>query len=156
MSQVTETITRPESSTLGIWPAAIIGGLIASVIMGGMLLMKMRGVLAMAIPAMYGIEGPALLVGFGLHLFHGAVLALGFAALAHVVPGVVDSIGKSLVAGVGYGILVWVVAAAIVMPIWLSTAGFPQAPPLPNFNPMSLIAHIVYGAVLGSVVAVLR
>ena len=37
------------------------------------------------------------------------------------------------------------------MLIWLSAVGFPMAPPLPNFNPMSLVGHVVYGVILGAV-----
>nr|WP_318247899.1 hypothetical protein [Saliphagus infecundisoli] len=42
------------------------------------------------------------------------------------------------------------------MPVWLSTVGFPMAPPVPNFDPTSLVGHAVYGLVLGIGYAVLE
>ncbi len=42
------------------------------------------------------------------------------------------------------------------MPVWLSAVGSPANPPLPNVNVMSLVGHVVYGAVLGVVYAALR
>lgn len=156
MSQPTETERTIGEPALGQWQAAVAGGIVGSIVMGGLMFVQMRGVLAMAIPAMYTIEGPALAAGFALHVLHGAVLALGFAALTEAVPGVVSSAARSIGFGVGYGVLVWAVAAVVVMPIWLSAVGFPEAPPLPNVSPLSLVAHAVYGAVLGAAVATLR
>jgi hypothetical protein len=37
------------------------------------------------------------------------------------------------------------------MPIWLSAVGFPMAPAVPNLNPMSLLTHLAFGAVVGLV-----
>ncbi len=42
------------------------------------------------------------------------------------------------------------------MPVWLSAVGSPANPPLPNFNPMSLVGHVVYGAVVGATFPALR
>jgi uncharacterized membrane protein YdcZ (DUF606 family) len=59
-------------------------------------------------------------------------------------------------AGLVWGVVAWVVGAALVMPVWLSAVGFPTAPPTPNFAIPSLAWHLVYGGVLGVGYAALR
>jgi len=113
------------------------------------------GSMEMAIPAMYGIAGPALGVGAALHLIHGAVLGVLYAS---VVSGAglrryATTIRGGPPAGVAYGVLTTLVFAAVVMPLWLGAVGFPAAPPVPNFSLPSLGFHTVYGVVLGTVYA---
>lgn len=148
----TETTTATDVSTdNGNWQAGVAGGLAGGLIFGAMMSVMTPGVLQMGIPAMYGIEGPAGAVGWVIHMSHGAIIGLGFAAIASLKPEVSESVSGSLGVGAGYGLLVWVVLAVIVMPIWLGSVGFPGAPPLPNIGVESLIGHGVYGAVLGGV-----
>ncbi|WP_418285519.1 DUF6789 family protein [Halorubrum sp. DTA46] len=148
----TETATATDVYTeTGNWKAGVAGGLAGGLVFGAMMSMMTPGVLEMAIPAMYGIEGPAGAVGWAIHMSHGAVIGLGFAAIASLKPNVGNSIGTSLGVGAGYGLLVWVALAVIVMPIWLGAVGFPGAPPLPNIGVESLVGHVVYGTVLGGV-----
>jgi hypothetical protein len=116
-----------------------------------MLSIMAPGALQMAFPAMYGIEGPAGVIGWVIHMSHAAVIGLGFAALANAMPNLVATTGKSVGTGVVYGLVVEVLLAMIVMPIWLGAVGFPGAPPLPNIALPSIVGHIVYGAVLGAV-----
>ncbi|WP_435073905.1 DUF6789 family protein [Halorubrum sp. HHNYT27] len=152
----TETATPTDVSTdTGHWLAGVTGGLAGALVFGAMMWMMTPGVLEMAIPAMYGIEGPAGALGWAIHMSHGAVIGLGFAAIADLRPDLGDSIGTSLGAGAGYGLLVWLALAVIVMPIWLGAVGFPGAPPLPNVGVESLVGHVVYGAVLGGVYSVM-
>lgn len=132
------------------WQAGAIGGLVAGVVMGGMLQMMMTPVITKAIPALYGMDG--MVMGWVAHLFHSLIFGLIFAGIVMATPqlrGYADKVTTSTGLGIAYGVIIWVVAAAIVMPIWLSAVGFPGAPPLPNFNPMSLVGHVVYGALLG-------
>jgi hypothetical protein len=68
----------------------------------------------------------------------------------------VDDPRRVVAAGVGYGVVAWVVLAALVMPVWLGAVGFPNAPPFPNFAVPSLLWHLVYGVVLGAVVVALE
>ena len=148
----TETATATDVSTEnGAWKAGVAGGLVGGLVFGAMMSAMTPGVLQMAIPAMYGIAGPAGAVGWAIHMSHGAVIGLGFAAVADLRPELGDSIGTSLGVGAGYGLLAWVALAVIVMPIWLGAVGFPGAPPLPNVGVESLVGHVVYGAVLGGV-----
>lgn len=114
-----------------------------------MLQMMMTDVIAMAIPALYGQSGIA--AGWVVHLFHSVVFGILFAAVVSTTSlrRFAETWSTGAVLGLAYGVLVWVVAAAIVMPLWLGAVGFPQVPPLPNFNPQSLVGHLVYGLVLG-------
>lgn len=139
-----------------MWQSGAISGLVAGIVMGIMLQTMMTPVIAKAIPALYGMSGIA--VGWAAHLFHSVVLGLVFAAIVSStsLSKYSGSTGASAGLGVVYGIAIWAVAAAFVMPAWLGAVGFPGAPPLPNFNPMSLVAHVVYGLVLGAMYVPLR
>ena len=146
----TSSATKPG---LGDWQAGVIGGLAGGAVMGVMITMMMPPVIEMAIPALYGLSGG--LAGWVVHMSHSAVLGVVFAAIAGTT-GIGSGIGRSVVAGLVYGGILWAVLAALVMPVWLGTLGFPQAPPFPNFAlPGSLPAHAVYGVLLGAVFALL-
>lgn len=155
MASETATPQRTDTGTAFGWRPGLAAGLVGGVAMGVMLTMQMTPVIENAIPAMYGLSG--LAAGWVAHLFHSAVLGVAFAYLLDAV-GWRDRAatwGGGVGIGLGYGVVLWVVLAAIVMPIWLSAVGFPGAPALPNFNPMSLVGHVVYGVVLGAVYAAL-
>lgn len=151
MSTETATTTADEQA-LGGWKYGIAGGLVAGIVFGLMLTMQMRGVIAMAIPAMYGLSGIA--AGWAAHLFHSAALGAVFGVVADTAfDGA--SLGKYLGLGLAYGVVLWIVLAVLVMPVWLGVVGFPNAPSVPNVNVMSLIGHLVYGLVLGGTYALL-
>ncbi|RXK51137.1 hypothetical protein [Halorientalis pallida] len=148
----TKTEARPALRTVhgGEWISGIVGGLIGSVLFGLVMQFVMpQPVLEMAIPAMYGIQGPALLAGWLLHLFHGIVLGVVYVALVQFGPlrETAGRIGGSIGLGVGYGI-VTTALPVFVMPLWLSAVGFAGAPPFPNIaipgTVVSLLGHVVY------------
>ncbi|WP_408959838.1 histidine kinase [Natrinema sp. 74] len=152
-----ETTTRTADRTetkLEPWQAGTVGGIAGAIVFGAMLAMQTPGVLETAIPALYGLEGG--LAGMILHVAHGAVLGVVFAAVlvatGHPDPG----IATSSALGLGYGIVVWALLAAVVMPIWLSAVGFAMAPGVPNVAVESLIGHVAYGFVLGAAYALLE
>jgi len=149
MSSETATAADTAEETGGNWKGGAIAGLAGGVLMGVMLTVRMTPVIEMAIPAMYGLSG--LAAGWIVHLFHSAVVGLGFAAIAMAWPELTESTAKSAGTGLAYGVVVWLVLAVLVMPVWLSAVGFPGAPPFPNPNVGSLMAHVVYGVVLGAV-----
>ncbi|KAB1197675.1 MULTISPECIES: histidine kinase [Haloferax] len=143
-----ETVSaRIESTTTQSWQAGVVAGALAAVVMGALMVVQMRPVLEVAIPSMYALTGGA--AGFTIHVAHGAILGVGFAALAGVVT--LDSTIKSVGVGVAYGVVLWVALAVLVMPVWLGAVGSPANPPLPNINTTSLVGHLVFGAVLGLV-----
>jgi uncharacterized membrane protein YagU involved in acid resistance len=149
----TETATQTvESTSNGDWQAGVVAGVAAGIAMGALMVVQMRPVLEVAIPSMYFLSGG--LAGFTIHVAHGAVLGVAFAALAATRPEL--STGTSLGLGVAYGVALWVVLAVLVMPVWLSVVGSPANPPLPNVNVTSLVGHVVYGAVLGAAYPAVR
>lgn len=113
-------------------------------------------VMAVAIPALYGLQGGA--IGWIFHMAHGAVLGVVFAALVERTDlgEYATGIGRSARFGALYGGVLWAVLAVVVMPIWLGAVGFAGAPPLPNVNIGSLFMHFVYGLIVGALYPVLR
>jgi len=107
-------------------------------------------ILRMAIPGMYG-PGPGLLLGWTIHLFHSVVFGLLYVAIVRrgrlAEYAIATPTGTAL--GVGYGVIVRVIVASIVMPAWVG-AMLPLTPPVPDFNRESLAGHVVYGAILGA------
>lgn len=151
MATETRTTTDLTTITGKQWAAGAVGGFIGSVPFGLMMMYVMPPpLLEIVVPAMYGVEGPALATGWALHLFHGVVLGLGYVALVQYtgLDTTARSLSGSLGLAVAYGILTTAVFAVLVMPIWLSAVGFPNAPPFPNFaipaTIISTIGHIVY------------
>ncbi|WP_336344031.1 histidine kinase [Halalkalicoccus ordinarius] len=133
------------------WLAGAAGGFLGSVLFGLIMQYVMPPpLLEIVIPAMYGIEGPALAAGWAIHQFHGVVLGLAYVALVQFQPfrGPARRLGGSVALGVAYGVLTTIGLAVIVMPLWLSAVGFPQAPPFPNLGfpgtLLSLVGHVVY------------
>jgi uncharacterized membrane protein YagU involved in acid resistance len=159
MAQETATERPTETDTdygLEAWQAGVVAGLAGGFVMGITLTMQMTPVIENAIPALWGLSGG--LAGWVVHMSNSAVLGVVFAVLASTdaLRRYSDSVGTGTALGIAYGVVLWVVLAAIVMPIWLDAVGFPMAPAVPNFNPMSLAGHVVYGGVLGATYAALR
>ncbi|WP_327052968.1 histidine kinase [Halomicrococcus gelatinilyticus] len=145
----TETQTRLGRFRAGRngWIAGAAGGLVGSVLFG---LMMPTATIAMAIPAMYGIEGPASTAGWLLHVFHGVALGLAYVALVQVGPlaDVATRLRGAVGLGVAYGVVTTALLPVLVMPVWLAAVGFPMAPPFPNLavpgTLVSLVGHVVY------------
>jgi len=153
MSTSTEATTET-GVRLADWQAGVVGGIAGAVAMAVLVSIMNAAVLQGAIPALYGLSGGV--AGWVVHLSHGAVLGVVFAALVErIYPG---EHAAGAVAGLGvlWGVVTWIGLAALVMPLWLSAVGFPMAPPFPNFAPPSLLWHAVYGGVLGVAYAGLR
>ncbi|PSQ23964.1 histidine kinase [Halobacteriales archaeon QS_9_67_17] len=144
MATQTDTVATDVS-----WHSGVLSGLAGAAAMTALMLaMGATPVIAGAIPGLYGLTPPANpLAGIVVHLSHGAVLGVGLAAIASAT----DLTETKQLVGVGavYGLATWVVLAALLMPVWLSTVGFPNAPPFPNFAPPSLLWHVTYGVVAG-------
>ena len=133
------------------WVSGVAAGLAGGAVMGVLLSVLMTPVIEAAIPALVGLSGG--LAGWVVHMSISAVFGVIFAALVTLTP-LADYTDRPLAlvgVGLAYGAVLWIVAAGIVMPIWLSAVGFPMAPPVPNLNPTSLLVHLVFGAVVGLV-----
>ena len=151
MSTTTEN-ARPTGTAGGSWEAGTVGGIVGAAVMGALIVLMNEAVIAVAIPSLYALappQNPA--AGLFVHVSHGAVLGVVFAAVAGAAD--VDATGKLVGLGLGWGVVTWVVLAALVMPVWLNLVGSPANPPFPNFAPPSLLWHVVYGLVLGGVYA---
>ncbi len=134
----------------GDWKAGVVGGITGALAMGVLVLAMKKAVVAMAIPALYGLAPPAnVAAGLFFHLSHGAVLGVVFAAIIGAVDA--DSYGKVVGIGAAWGLATWILLAGLVMPLWLQAVGFSGAPPFPNFAPPSALWHLTYGVVLGAV-----
>lgn len=155
----TETKAERQTDT-GIafepWQAGVAGGLIGSFGFGLIMAYVISApVLEVAIPNMYGIEAtpaePAAMIGWVIHMAHGAVLGVVFAAALRIdaISEFASDTMKTGIVGLVYGVLTWVGLAVILMPIWLEAVGFAGAPSLPNFSELSLLGHAVFGALLG-------
>jgi uncharacterized membrane protein YagU involved in acid resistance len=123
---------------------AIFAGLAATVAMTALMLMApAMGLPPMNIGAMLGsVMGGSAAVGWIAHFMVGAILALAFAALfAPRLPG------PSLIRGMAYGVVPWLAAQLVVMP--MMGAGFFSGSAAAALG--SLMGHLVYGAVLGAV-----
>jgi hypothetical protein len=130
--------------------AGVVAGIVGGVAMGALMVVMNADVLAVAIPSLYTLAPPPnLQLGFLVHVFHGAALGLVFAGLVSALS--VELPGRIVAAGLGWGVVTWLVLAALVMPLWLGAVGSPASPPFPNFAIPSLLWHAVYGVVLGGV-----
>ena len=151
MSTTTETISDT-GELRGNWQAGVLGGIAGALAMGGLVLAMSPPTLTVAIPSLYGLAPPPNpVLGMVVHVSHGAVLGVIFAALAGTV-GVAGT-ARRIGLGVAWGVVAWIGLAALLMPVWLSVVGSPASPPFPNFAMPSLLWHVVYGAVLGGVYA---
>jgi len=84
-----------------------------------------------------------------LHQFHSVVFGLTFAALLSALPATyTGTAANRVVLGVGFGVLLWLVAAGLIMPVWLRLVGL--AAPVPNLALPGFVGHVVWGLTLGT------
>jgi hypothetical protein len=134
------------------WKGGLAAGVAASVAMGVAISAVRLSTLQMAIAGLYGLEGN-LVAGWATHVVHGALFGLVFAAILADpgVYGITTWRWKTAVAGAVYGVVLAVVGAGVVMPMWLEVVGFAAPPSIPNVTVPLLAWHLVYGVVLGAV-----
>jgi hypothetical protein len=113
-----------------------------------------QSTLEMAVPTMYGIEPPALAIGWLFHQWHGVVLGLVFVALLLNIGWLREfslTRGGSVASGVGYGVITTLLAAT-VMPLWLAAIGGGPLPVVPRLQyPGTIVStaiHVVYAVPL--------
>lgn len=113
--------------------------------------------LRVAIAGLYGFEGN-LLAGWAAHLVHGTLFGIVFASVLSD-PGLYrlsDWAWKTLLAGIVYGLVLAIVGAGFVMPIWLSTIGVFAQSAVPSLSVPMLAWHVVYGSVLATAYELLK
>lgn len=127
-------------------------GLVGGIFMGAVLTSLAPSFIVDMIPALYDLQGG--IAGWFAHSVHSVLFGICFALLITKSPlrRYVDSVGKSAVVGAGWGILLWIIATGIVMPVWLSLTYYTEAPIIPYLRPSLFLAHLVYGTTIGVLV----
>lgn len=98
------------------------------------------------IGALYGSTNAV--VGWITHEFHSVVFGLVYTGIIASVPDpFADDWRWCLAAGMGWAVALWLLAAGIVMPMWLRLVG--QGATLPNLSLASLAGHLVWGTTMG-------
>lgn len=153
MSSETSTATVTPTESVVSWKGGVLAGLAGSLVMGLLIAVMNPPTIEVAMASLYMLAPPPNgVAGFTVHMAHGAVFGVVFAAVVSAPPvrenvrGLLPTVGL----GVGYGVVIWVVAAALLMPLWLRAVGSPAQPPFPNFAVPSLLWHVAFGAVLGA------
>ncbi|USZ66864.1 hypothetical protein NGM10_08980 [Halorussus salilacus] len=150
MAQTTAETIVGEETVRNTWTSAVLGGVSGGLAFG--VLLQTMGMMP-AIASLYGAESAA--VGWVAHLFHSVMFGLVFAAVVVRTDYRDADLRTTAVLGAGYGVALWAVAAAVVMPLWMGAMGL-DAPAIPNLDVASLAGHLVYGLVLGAVFVTLR
>lgn len=119
--------------------AGAIGGVAGGLVFA--MMMAMMGMLTM-IAGMMGSSSAG--VGFGIHMMISIVYGIIFALLAS---RWLTSWGKSLIAAMVYGILLWVIGPLIVMPMMMSMPVFTFS----GTTMMSLVGHLVYALITAAI-----
>lgn len=138
------------------WRTGAVAGFVATAAMGVAIMLGDLAVLREAIAGLYTFEGN-LVAGWAAHLVHGSLFGVIFAATLSdpALHRVTDWAWKSVLAGVVYALVLAVVGAGFVMPVWLNIVGFGPSLSVPNVTAALVGWHVVYGLVLGGVYTVL-
>jgi uncharacterized membrane protein YagU involved in acid resistance len=142
-TSVVQAQTRPAMGRmigLGI-AGGLVGGLAFGLMMAAMNMLPMVAAL---------IGQSEAFIGFIVHMGISALFGALFGVVATFLPRTWIAL---LVAGVGFGVVLWVGAALIAMPLMLGMNAMVLQIGEPQL--MSLIGHIMYGVITAAVVKVL-
>ena len=138
----------------GVRPALphLVVTFLAALVAGGLygFAAELLGGSVAAIGVFYGIDDP--IVGWYTHQFHSVVFAFGFAGLVSLLPlRFRNDLPAYAAVGLAWGVVIWLVAAGVVAPVWLRLIGIPT--PVPNLSATLLANHVVWGVSLGVLTA---
>lgn len=138
------TATAEQAKNTAISANAIITGVIAGILAGGIfgVQMLLAGMMPM-IAQMVGSE--SVVVGFIVHLLISAFIGGTFGIIAGYIP---RTLPVQVVGGLLYGIVWWVLGALVIMPLVLGMGEMVLA--VGEMQLGSLIGHIVFGITLGA------
>lgn len=129
-----------------------LAGIAGGVVFG--MLMAMMGMLPM-VGMLIGVDNA--FVGFLVHLVNSAIIGAVFGLLAY---GIANKIGPVLGAGMGYGVIWWVLGALLIMPLWLSGTADPMMKDMVfkigSDQWLSLMGHVIFGLITAAVLYGLR
>lgn len=142
---VDNTLQESISIALSKLVLSIGAGIVAGVVMGVYFVLATDQL--PVIGALYGVENP--LIGWITHLFHSVVFALLFAAgvFHHSLNSITQRPLGLIGAAIGWGAVLWLFAAGIIMPFWLRVIG--ESAMFPTLSPPGLISHLLWGVSLG-------
>jgi len=139
-----ESLTTP-----GVAPRGIAIAVGASLLAGVAMALAMLG-LGGDVPvigALYGAE--SLPVAVIAHQFHSIVFGLLYVATLSALPASYTRRGVNRVlVGIAFGVILWLFAAGVVMPLWLQLLGLEAA--LPTLTVAGFAGHVVWGATMGA------
>jgi len=150
-----ETGLRPDSARLaGFSPSAphllvtSVAAIIAGIAYG--IVSQLFGGSVSGIGVFYGAASPA--IGWITHEFHSIVFGFVFVGAISLAPKQYhDHIPAYLAIAVGWGLVLWLLAAGIVAPVWLRLLGIQET--VPNLSADLLATHLVWGITLGPLTA---
>ncbi len=125
----------------------ILGGLVGTAVLSALMLMKnAMGVMPQLdmIQMLSGMMGISAAMAWVVHFMIGGIWGLLFALVYRVIPG-----GGSVVKGMLFGVAVWLLMMVMVMP--MAGAGFFGMKMGMMAPVMTLVLHIIFGAVMGLV-----
>ena len=95
----------------------------------------------------YGTVDPV--VGWLTHEFHSVVFGFMYVGLLSLaLDRFRNTIGVYVFTGLAWSLVVWVVAAGFVAPVWLQLVGTPA--PVPSLSPRLLVSHLAWGLSLAA------
>jgi len=150
----------PDVIGLGGTIAGLIGGLamavvaaIISFMQGGDIWLESKQIATVvygrAALAQVGFNPGPVLVGTLLHFATSAALGAIFGIVTRRLLQLTSDFGTYVLAGLIYGMLVWLLAFFVVLPLFNRAL-------LDSYAPSFIVQHLVYGAVTGLVYTVLR
>ncbi|WP_226022222.1 histidine kinase [Halomicrobium salinisoli] len=136
------------------WLRGAVAGAVAAAVMAAAIGLGDLSVLRDAIAGLY-LQAGNLVAGVLVHVLHGALFGVVFAVVLSdpTLSRVSNSLAKTVVAGVVYGLVLAVVGAGVVMPMWLDAVGNEAGLSIPNLSVPLLLWHLVFGVVLGAAYA---
>jgi signal transduction histidine kinase len=132
--------TRLSRMQLGLVTTA---SLIAGAVMGAFLQMIVGSV--PVVGSLYGSTN--VWIGWITHEFHSVVFGFIYVSLTTLIPDTYSDRIRYYGVGIAWGAVLWLVAASIIMPLWLRLVGFSVA--VPNLQAASLVGHLLWGLILG-------
>lgn len=139
------TITTPGVASSRV-ALAVGASLVAGAVMG--VGMVAAGGNVPIIGALYGIENVAVAVIS--HEFHSVVFGLVYAGLLSALPAVsTDQLRSQIRVSIAFGLVLWLFAAGLVMPVWLQLVGIDAAVPMISLP--SLLGHLLWALSLSTI-----
>jgi two-component system OmpR family sensor kinase len=151
----TETGHGPNRSDLtGVRPAVphLVVTCLAAIVAGVpyAIVSELLGGSVAGIGVFYGTVDPV--VGWLTHQFHSVVFGFMYVGiLSLALDRYRNTTGTYVGIGVLWSVVVWLVAASFVAPIWLQLLDIPAS--IPNFSTRLLLSHLAWGLSLGALTA---